>query len=183
MKNFRENLHWWMHVVVSIILIAVLVTMLQYVSTPTPNIAKQGVYIGHPTNIKVSLIEYECYQYIKKCEGLLLKKQNNFIGYGHYDFTGQLDSVTEEQADSILDADMSECIQIIEGYYPNQPFNKTIALAMLLYNIGIGSFTKKGMHKSVNKDVWLSFCHYKGKVHKGLLERRRFELRVYSRIL
>lgn len=126
-----------------------------------------------------SILKRKALNEIKQYEGLVLSKTGGFVGYGHYDYTGKIKSVTKEQADSILVSDINACMALAAGFYPDKPFNQLLALAMLIYNIGIGTFCKKNLHKVVDIDTWRSLCHYEGAIHKGLLHRRNFEIRVY----
>lgn len=116
---------------------------------------------------------------IKQHEGLLLTKKEGFIGYGHYVWD-TVTVVNKEQADSILKDDLIKCFEYTNKYHSDKDFNKRLAISMLIYNVGIGTFIKHDLHKHIDTSRWLSLCRYKGKRHKGLYDRRKIEIHLYT---
>ena len=65
--------------------------------------------------------------------------------------------------------------------YKHMGMNDAILLGTLAYNIGPGAVNKSSVYcklKNGNRDIYREYtahCHYKGKKHRGLLERRMTE--------
>lgn len=124
---------------------------------------------------------------IKVSEGLSTKPYNLnnhwYIGYGHLT-TDSITNITVKQADSLLYRDLNLII------FNSLTFKKlarcqTVALTMLMYNCGISCIENSELFRMIlnNEDIsnkWLEYCYFKGKKHKGLLERRKFELLIYQ---
>ncbi len=120
-----------------------------------------------------------------------------YIGYGHQIQDNEaflMNGITEECAEDLLVNDMENMVIIASNKY-NLTGNKALALAMLMFNLGVSGFrcdknnqatTLYLMLKGVqpfDKDSfrrsWESFCNYNGKEHKQLRERRRYECNLY----
>ena len=105
---------------------------------------------------------------IKKFETLHKPKHWPYVGYGHQVQPGEPYrrgvQLTEAQADALLRKDYAKFCSIYEKYGKDK-----YLLAAL------------GLLKSGNRNIfkaYTSHCHYKGKRHKGLLERRQTEFAV-----
>lgn len=118
---------------------------------------------------------------IKKFETLHKPKHWPAIGYGHmvqprepYRRGIQL---SERQADILLRNDLMEFVSL----YKHMGMNDAILLGTLAYNIGPGAVNKSSVYRKLkngNRDIYREYtahCHYKGKKHRGLLERRMTE--------
>jgi GH24 family phage-related lysozyme (muramidase) len=127
--------------------------------------------------------------HIKQYEGLRLKYYSDggvpAIGYGHRMFDKVMKSITQVQADSLLHSDYIKKHDYIVKKFKLKG-NKAKALALFIFNCGEGT-----LHKNVKfinalnngsdiKPYILQYCHYKGKVHSKLLERRNYELKLYN---
>lgn len=128
------------------------------------------------------LLEHICCSQIKKFEGCVLSPTNGFIGWGHLIKKEEYyDTISQEKADSMLEADFEAHVLYVEDVWSNKLQQHQIyALALLSYNVGVGTFMKKGFTERVDTNVWLSLCKYKGSQHKGLYKRRQFEVRMYN---
>ena len=94
--------------------------------------------------------------------------------------------MTERQADSLLRADLWERFEVFRGYGKD-----ALLLTLLSYNVGVGrllGYGKQGKSKLLRKigqgdkhfyKEYLSFCHYKGKVLRVLLRRRKMEFALF----
>lgn len=121
----------------------------------------------------------EAVRIIKKYETLHQPKHWPFVGYGHKVLPGEKFSRTkalsEEEADKILRSDLlKNCAQFRE-------FGKdSLILGVLAYNIGPGAVKRSSiinMLKMGNRnfrEIYISHCRYKGKVHNQI-KRRRIE--------
>lgn len=118
---------------------------------------------------------------IKKFETLHKPKHWPAIGYGHmvqprepYRKGIQL---SERQADILLRNDLMKFVSL----YKHMGMNDAILLGTLAYNIGPGAVNKSSVYRKLkngNRDIYKEYtahCHYKGKKHRGLLERRMTE--------
>lgn len=118
---------------------------------------------------------------IKKFETLHKPKHWPAIGYGHmvqprepYRRGIQL---SERQADILLRNDLMKFVSL----YKHMGMNDAILLGTLAYNIGPGAVNKSSVYRKLkngNRDIYREYtahCHYKGKKHRGLLERRMTE--------
>lgn len=128
-------------------------------------------------------------EYIKKSEGLMLEpyfySSHWYIGYGYQIFK-PCKSITEFQADSLLDLALQQKIFYVSNKY-KVIGNQALALGMLFYAIKPTSIKKSVLHKellstkndSLIQKSWLSFCYYEGKEHKKLKKRREFEVNLF----
>lgn len=125
---------------------------------------------------------------VKHFEGWHGKEHHPYVGYGHElkkgeKFTAEM---TERQADSLLRADLWERFEVFRGYGKD-----ALLLTLLSYNVGVGrllGYGKQGKSQLLRKieqgdryfyKEYLSFCHYKGKVLRGLLRRRKAEFALF----
>lgn len=118
---------------------------------------------------------------IKKFETLHKPKHWPAIGYGHmvqprepYRRGIQL---SERQADILLRNDLMKFVSL----YKHMGMNDAILLGTLAYNIGPGAVNKSSVYRKLKRGdrnifkEYTSHCHYKGKFHKQLHQRRMQE--------
>lgn len=117
---------------------------------------------------------------IKKYETLHQPRHYPLVGYGHRVLPGERFSRTktlqEETADSILRVDLlKNCAMFRE-------FGKdSLLLGTLAYNVGCGTVRKSSIIKKLSsgdrniREIYLSYCRYKGKRHSQIAERRKEE--------
>lgn len=156
-------------------------------------------------NISTTTLKYVDYynQYrlvinnIKNFEGLSLTpywdvKQYS-IGYGHaiksYE---KFTIITEKEAELLLKLDFNNCISHVEkltnlNRYDDR--NKVLALASLVYNIGIGNFQNSTLLEKLNSNQCINYEFLRWvKIKQGdkyitskhLIERRKVELSLYN---
>lgn len=167
---------------------------------------------GPSCKIDKSVYHMEVYNYnklynsvlqsIKEFEGLKLEAYYcpagyKTIGYGHLirDYEAIDDSITIQQADSLLINDFEESISTIVrilkyGRY-DQP-EKTLALAHFVFNIGAGGFEKSTLLHLIKQDKpikyeMLKWVHYRDVNNKliisnNLKNMRLYEISLYSNI-
>ena len=125
---------------------------------------------------------------VKYFEGMHSWKNYPYVGYGHQLQPGErfTADMTEQQADSLLRADLMKHIEIFKKYGKD-----ALLLAVLSYNIGVGRILGYGKHpksqllrkieagdRNFYKE-FVAFCRYKGKVLRGLLRRRQVEYTLF----
>ena len=125
---------------------------------------------------------------IKHFEGLHSWKDYPYVGYGHRLLPGERFTavMTERQADSLLRADL------MKRFASFQRFGKdALLLTVLSYNVGESRLLGNGKRpKSIlvrklelgDRDIYreyVSFCHYKGQVLRGLVKRRKVEFALF----
>jgi len=132
--------------------------------------------------------------YIKQCEGFESKPYQcggyYFVGYGH--LINKMDSnivYTEYQATELLEYDLQHLIKYVSNLY-NLTGAKALAVAMLFYNVSHKSIFSSRLHSEllkpddkrdyeVIKSNWINLCKYNNKPNQKLIERRKFELRLF----
>ena len=117
---------------------------------------------------------------IKHYETLHQPKHWPYIGYGHKVQPGETYKkgcqLTEHEADRLLRKDLNKFISCYKSFGKD-----SLILAVLAYNCGSGKVNESSILqklKSGNRDIlkdYLSYCHYKGKFHSGLYQRRYVE--------
>ena len=118
---------------------------------------------------------------IKKYETLHCPRHWPTIGYGHVVQRGEPYrrgiQLTERQADALLRKDLYKFVSL----YKHMGERNAILLGTLAYNIGPGAVNKSSVYKKLKRGdtniykEYTSHCHYKGKFHRQLHERRRIE--------
>lgn len=123
---------------------------------------------------------------IKLFEGLRLRAYRDpvgkpTIGFGHTQGVRMGDVITEEQADILLDLDMTPIIKKLESYDSKYHWNENEfnALLSFAYNLGVGSIdqvTANGTRtKSEIASKMLLYYNAGGKRLEGLVRRRQKE--------
>ena len=85
--------------------------------------------------------------------------------------------MSEKEADALLRKDLRKFIAIFKEFPPND----ALLLGVLSYNIGPGAVKKSSVYrmlKSGDRNIFKAYtahCHYKGKFHKQLHQRRLTE--------
>jgi len=143
----------------------------------------------------------EVLESIKEFEGLRLKAYYcpagyKTIGYGHlirkHENFG--DSITVEQADSLLEIDFEASIQTIINFLDYNRYddaNKLLALSHFVYNIGAGGFEKSTLLQLVRDDKSITYeimkwIHYMSpdstKVRSNqLIKMRSYEEKLFNK--
>ena len=126
---------------------------------------------------------------VKYFEGLHNKpKDFPYVGYGHQLQPGEhfTADMTEQQADSLLRADLWKCFEHFKRYGKD-----ALLLSLLAYNVGVGRLLGYGKHPKSRllqkieagdrSFYWeyVLFCRYKGKVLNGLVKRRQVEFALF----
>lgn len=120
---------------------------------------------------------------IKRYETLHTLRHWPYIGYGHLVQKGENFSrrnYSEKEAEEILRADLRKFCGMFKDYGKD-----SLLLGVLAYSVGpyrlLGAGKKMPMSQMLKKlengnrdirDEYISYCKYKGRTHKGLLERR-----------
>lgn len=105
-----------------------------------------------------------------------------YLGYGHRKLPGEKYfrgyKMSEREADLLLRKDLNKFIGIFNDLKPMD----ALLLGVLSYNIGPGAVKKSSVYRKLkagDRNIFKSYtshCHYKGKWHKGLYNRRLTEL-------
>ena len=111
--------------------------------------------------------------HVYKCPG-----GYNTIGYGHMIRRNEhFTTITDEQADSLLNADYQFCIDNVPPIYHS---NAKLAIARFIFGTGIGTFNRIKNELRHNPKVILKYCNINGKVNKTLLRERTLEYKLIT---
>lgn len=115
---------------------------------------------------------------IKKFETLHKPKHWPAVGYGHMVQPGEPFrrgvQLTERQADALLRQDLRKFVSL----YKHMGERYAILLGTLAYNIGPSAVNRSTVYKKLkrgDRDIYKEYtahCHYKGKFHRQLHQRR-----------
>ena len=118
---------------------------------------------------------------IKKFETLHRPCHWPAVGYGHMVQPGEPFrrgvQLSESQADALLRKDLMKFVSL----YKDMGMRNAILLGTLAYNIGPGAVNKSTVYKKLKRGdhniykEYTSHCHYKGKWHRQLHQRRVWE--------
>lgn len=118
---------------------------------------------------------------IKKFETLHRPRHWPAVGYGHMVQPGEPFrrgvQLSEAQADALLRKDLRKFVSL----YKHMGERDAILLGTLAYNIGPGAVNRSTVYKKLkrgDRDIYKSYtshCHYKGKWHRQLHQRRVWE--------
>ncbi len=112
------------------------------------------------------------------------------IGYGHTSGVRAGDTVTQEEADILLQQDLKAAENTVNAQGLNVTQLQFDALVSLVYNIGSGSFASSTLLKLLKKDVtpraevekwWKAWNKSNGQTLKGLVRRRAAEYTLYDK--
>ena len=134
----------------------------------------------------------EVIESLKRNEGLVLypylcPSNHLTIGYGHLIKRGErYTRITKKEADNLLKSDFDKRLNLVDTALS---YNKRLALAHFVYNLGIGNYLRSNLHKKVkagkpiDKEI-VKWCYYQrnGKFVQSnwLLQSRKFELKLYN---
>lgn len=118
---------------------------------------------------------------IKKFETLHRPCHWPAVGYGHMVQPGEPFrrgvQLSERQADALLRKDLMKFVSL----YKDMGYRNSILLGTLAYNIGPGAVNKSTVYKKLKRGdrniykEYTAHCHYKGKWHSQLHQRRVWE--------
>lgn len=118
---------------------------------------------------------------IKKYETLHRPCHWPAIGYGHMVQPGEPYrrgiQLSERQADALLRKDLRKFVSL----YKHMGERNAILLGTLAYNIGPGAVNRSTVYKKLKRGdtniykEYTAHCHYKGRFHRQLHERRQVE--------
>lgn len=128
-------------------------------------------------------------------EGLRLKAYRNFpgepwtCGYGHTAKVGPNTTCTPARALRWLKQDVRTAERAVDkGVTVGLNQNRFNALVSWVFNVGVGAFQASTLRRELNKGRYsavprelLKWTRVNGKVVKGLLNRRRAEIRLWNR--
>lgn len=166
-------------------LLIILVALFSLVGTMPGNAAPRRTAPAREQTTKRSIMELPLFErailIIKKYETLHSLRHLPYCGYGHRIWPGENlprhRALTEREADSLLRKDFAKLCAI----YSHLGKDSVLAAA-LAYNIGPGAVNKSTFYKKLRRGDrnifrdYTSHCHYHGKFHKGLYQRRLTEL-------
>ncbi len=114
---------------------------------------------------------------IKKYETLHQPRHWPLVGYGHKVLPGENfprnKALSESRADALLRADLKKNCAVFREFGAD-----SLLLGVLAYNIGSGATKRSRVVSSLKsgnrdiRDIYLSYCRYKGKEHKQIKQRR-----------
>lgn len=133
------------------------------------------------------------YALIRECEGCRLQAYRcpsgvMTIGYGHTEGVVAGMTISQQQADRLLQDDAACAMVDVLRVLPEVSGDQLAALASLAYNIGPGNFHKSTLVKTIQrtpgniKEIhkqWRRWIYSRGKVLNGLKTRREKELKLY----
>ena len=143
------------------------------------------VMVGNAAGRKINIMDLPPFEraviIIKKFETLHRPKDYPYVGYGHRVLPGEPYrrgvQLTEKQADALLRKDLRKFVSLYKAYGKD-----ALLLGVLAYNCGPGVVNKSTVLKKLksgNRDIFKSYtahCHYRGKFHKQLHQRRLTEM-------
>ena len=143
------------------------------------------VMVGNAAGRKINIMNLPPFEraviIIKKYETLHRPKDYPYVGYGHRVLPGEPYrrgvQLTEKQADALLRKDLRKFVSLYKAYGKD-----ALLLGVLAYNCGPGVVNKSTVLKKLksgNRDIFKSYtahCHYRGKFHKQLHQRRLTEM-------
>lgn len=124
---------------------------------------------------------------LKRFEGCRLEAYNDgtgvwTIGYGHTQGVEPGMTITQEQADDLLEHDLMKFEAAIDRLAPSTNANEFSACVCLAFNIGVSAFEASSLLRKIKAGDWLTapeeflrWCRAGGKVMPGLVRRRRAE--------
>ena len=131
---------------------------------------------------------------IKSFEGLRLKAYKCSagiwtIGYGHTNRVREGQTITEEEAESLLREDLRTfevgVSSLVTVFLHQCQFDALVSFA---FNLGVGALKTSTLLKKINgrasmddiRKEWVKWCHAGGKVVAGLQKRRNKEVDIFT---
>lgn len=165
-------------------LLIILVALFSIVGTMPGNAAPRRTTPAREQTTKRSIMELPLFErailLIKRYETLHQLRHLPYCGYGHRIWPGENlprhRALTEREADSLLRKDFTKLCAM----YSHLGKDSVLAAA-LAYNIGPGAVNKSTFYKKLrrgDRNIYKEYtchCHYKGRFHKGLFQRRQTE--------
>lgn len=166
-------------------LLIILVALFSIVGTMPGNAASRRTAPAREQTTKRSIMELPLFErailIIKRYETLHHPKDWPYVGYGHRVLPSEPYrkgcQLTEAQADALLRKDFRKFCALYSQYGRD-----SVLLGALAYNCGPGVVNKSRvlkLLKSGDRNIcaaYTSHCHYRGKFHKGLFNRRCVEI-------
>ena len=145
------------------------------------------VMVGNAAGRNINIMDLPPFEraviIIKKFETLHRPKDYPYVGYGHRVLPGEPYrrgmQLTETQADALLRKDLAKFCALYSQYGKD-----SVLLGALAYNCGPVVVNKSTVLKKLKRGdrnifkSYTSHCHYKGKFHKQLHQRRLTEFIV-----
>lgn len=110
------------------------------------------------------------------------------IGYGHTGDVKEGMTITEHQADAILDYDLSTFEEWVNAHAPSLNDNQFAAVVSFTFNLGMAALARSTLLKHIHagrlKEAANEFMKWKyaaGKVMPGLVRRRAAERELFLR--
>lgn len=147
------------------------------------------VMVGNAAGRKINIMNLPPFEravlIIKKFETLHDSRRHwPYLGYGHRKLPGEKYfkgyRMSEKEADALLRKDLRKFIAVFKDLSPND----ALLLGVLSYNIGPGAVKKSTVYRMLKSGdcnifkAYTAHCHYKGKFHKQLHQRRLTEFVV-----
>lgn len=109
------------------------------------------------------------------------------IGYGHTAHVRPGDTITQNQANELLEKDIRRFEQYLDGLALGISQNQYDALISFIFNIGTDAFSKSTMLRKIKSNPndpsiaaeFRRWIYSQGKVLPGLQRRREEELKLY----
>ena len=110
------------------------------------------------------------------------------IGVGHTNGVRQGQTITKEQAMTLLKGDLLPCENFVNSIKEIDTQGKFDALVDFSFNLGIGALKDSTLLKRIRnkesealiKNEFMKWIHAGGRVEKGLVKRRNWEAMRYS---
>lgn len=110
------------------------------------------------------------------------------IGVGHTNGVRQGQTITKEQAMTLLKGDLLPCENFVNSIKEIDTQGKFDALVDFAFNLGIGALKDSTLLKRIRnkesevliKNEFLKWVHANGRVENGLVKRRNWEAMRYS---
>ena len=110
------------------------------------------------------------------------------IGVGHTNGVRQGQTITKEQAMTLLKGDLLPCENFVNSIKEIDTQGKFDALVDFAFNLGVGALKDSTLLKRIRnkesetliKNEFMKWIHAGGRVEKGLVKRRNWEAMRYS---
>lgn len=172
--------------------------LLVYLTTNTSEYKRKEVILDEivvksyrlPQYIIDHIKEYESFSPVKYklSTNNIIGYFTTYIGYGHAVVEGEVfkDTISELEAEELLVKDFNNIKNIINrsGNLEMLTDKQILAISLLAYNCGPYKIKKWSLWDSIIKggdcSIWLNYCFFNKKRHKGLKRRREFEYKLFK---